>query len=128
MRPVAALVAAALGCSTAPVDAGWYIGGEAGWTDLSDQRAKATIPVIGPRNDRETWAGGYNLGIRGGYAWGPWRVEEEFRYQSNDARKFSGAGATGSAAAYAVMTNILYDLPLHCRSRRTLGRGSARSH
>ena len=123
MRLVAALVAAVLGCSAIPADAGWYIGGEAGWTDLADQPAKATIPVIGPRNDRETWSGGYNLGIRGGYAWGPWRVEDEFRYQSNDARKFSGAAATGSAAAYAVMTNILYDLPLHWPVTPHIGAG-----
>jgi len=88
---------------------GWYIGGEAGWTDLVDEPAKATIPVYGPRDDNETWDDGYALGLRAGYAWESWRLEEEFRYQHAAAATFSRAAASGNATASAAMTNLIYD-------------------
>jgi opacity protein-like surface antigen len=99
--------------------AGWfggsgslYLGGEAGWTALASHNASATIPVIGFRSDTHTWHDGFDVGARAGYAWGPLRIEEEFRYQKNDARKFANSAASGSAAAAAFMTNVIYDLPL----------------
>jgi opacity protein-like surface antigen len=90
---------------------GWYVGGEAGWSSLVDEGEKAVIPVIGPRDDTATWAGGYDLGMRAGYGWGNWRVEEEFRFERNGADTFNGAVASGRASGYAVMSDLLYDLP-----------------
>ena len=92
--------------------AGWYIGGEAGWTHLADQPARARIPVFGPRDDNETWHEGFAVGARIGYAWHGWRLEEEFRTQRNTAATFAGAAARGEAVAYATMTNLIYELPV----------------
>lgn len=91
--------------------AGWYIGGEAGWIALADEPARAMIPVIGQRNDRERWSDGYDFGARAGYGWDNWRLEEEFRFQRNGAATFAGAAATGNGTAYALMTDLLYELP-----------------
>ncbi len=93
----------------APPRSGWYVGGEAGWTHLADEPARATIPVVGPRSDNETWDAGFDVGGRVGYEWGGWRLEEEFRVQRNGAATFSAATATGAAVAYAAMTNLMYD-------------------
>jgi OmpA-OmpF porin, OOP family len=101
----------------------WYVGGEAGWTHLADEPAKAIIPVYGPRSDNEIWNDGFAVGARAGYAWGPWRLEEEFRTQWNGAAKFSNAAASGNAAAYAVMTNLLYDFPTFGRWTMHVGAG-----
>src|SRR5215475_8379190 len=58
----------------------YYIGGQAGWTSLEDQSARATgLPVADARYDS-----GYAIGARGGIEWGPWRIEEEYTYRSND--------------------------------------------
>jgi opacity protein-like surface antigen len=91
---------------------GFYFGGEGGWTELAEHNASATIPIIGFRSDTHTWHDGFNIGARAGYAWGPLRVEEEFRYQKNDAHKFAKAAASGDAGAAAFMTNIIYDIAL----------------
>jgi len=92
-----------------PPKNGWYVGGEAGWTHLADEPARAIIPVFGPRSDNETWDAGFNVGGRVGYAWNGWRLEEEFRAQRDGAATFSRATASGAAAAYAAMTNLIYD-------------------
>src|SRR5579862_4579679 len=92
--------------------ASFYLGGEGGWTTLAEHNASATIPVIGFRSDTHTWHDGFNVGGRAGYAWGPLRVEEEFRYQQNDAHKFAKAAAGGGAEATAFMTNFIYDVAL----------------
>jgi opacity protein-like surface antigen len=125
---VAALVCAAPSfaqTAAVPTEAGggWYIGGEAGWSYLADEPAKAVIPVYGPRSDNETWNDGFALGARAGYRWGRWRLEEEFRAQRNDAATFSGAAANGEAVAYALMTNILYDFPVFDRWTLHVGAG-----
>lgn len=88
---------------------GWYVGGEAGWTRLADEPARAVIPVFGPRSDNERWDAGFNFGARAGYAWNGWRLEEELRIQRNEPATFSGASASGQAVAYAAMTNLIYD-------------------
>ncbi len=90
----------------------FYLGGEAGWTMLASHNASATIPVIGFRSDTHTWHDGFAVGARAGYQWGPLRVEEEFRYQENGARKFAGAAASGNAGAAAFLTNAIYDIEL----------------
>ena len=89
-----------------------YLGGEGGWTALAAHNASATIPVIGFRSDTDTWHDGFNVGARAGYIWGPMRLEEEFRYQRNDAHKFANAAAAGGVEAAAFMTNFIYDVGL----------------
>jgi OOP family OmpA-OmpF porin len=89
-----------------------YFGVEGGYTNLEDQTghivgAGAGVGV-GQRFDD-----GYNVGARAGYEWGPWRLEEEFRFQQNGISRltvgpFAGA-SKGDANAYAFMTNLIYD-------------------
>jgi OmpA-OmpF porin, OOP family len=94
----------------------WYIGGEGGWTSLEDQTGKASLPPVG--SVKEGFDSGYNVGGRLGYEWGPWRFEEEFRYQNNGVKSITDgvpparAPATGTREAYAVMTNAIYDFNL----------------
>ena len=87
----------------------FYLGGEGGWTRLPPGHVSATIPVIGFRNDSVTWTNGINAGVRGGYEWGPWRVEEEVRYQRNSDRKLENSGGNGNFIAVAALTNLIYD-------------------
>jgi len=83
----------------------WYLGGEGGWTDLNDQSDRnATIGSPSANFDS-----GYNIGLRGGYQWGPWRFEEEYSYRKNNLTSFGGVAASGSRRAHAIMTNVLYD-------------------
>ena len=90
----------------------WYFGGEGGWTALDNQTGRLTggAPV------RQSFSDGFNVGVRGGYEWGPWRFEEEFRYQQNGQNRLSIAGVnipvTGDRNAYAVMSNLIYDFNL----------------
>jgi len=101
----------------------YYLGVEGGYTGLED--ASGRIVNSGNRT-RERFDDGYNVGGRAGLEWGPWRFEEEFRFQKNTPRSFSvgglpaglcggTAGCTGKVAttgdrrAYAIMTNAIYD-------------------
>ena len=95
----------------------WYFGGETGWTMLENQTGKTTGGV----KVKESWGDGFSVGARTGYEWGPWRLEEEFRFITNDlqsltlgANKTFGPGGTsiavnGNRDAYAFMTNAIYD-------------------
>jgi OmpA-OmpF porin, OOP family len=88
----------------------FYIGGEAGWTGLSDQTD--TINYMTSYVAR--FYPGFNTGVRGGYEWGPWRFEEEYSYRRNAARDLIGSNSTVSAAggdrhSNSIMTNVLYD-------------------
>jgi OOP family OmpA-OmpF porin len=89
----------------------WYFGGEGGWTMLEDQTGR-----IGPFPIKQTFNDGFNVGARAGYAWGPWRFEEEFRFQQNGQDRLSigpfSVKANGHRDAYAVMSNLLYDFTL----------------
>jgi OOP family OmpA-OmpF porin len=87
----------------------FYLGGEGGWTQLWGEHANATIPVVGHRSDPQTWADGEDFGVRGGYQWGSWRAEEEFRYQRNDDRFLETSGGRGHYIAAALMSNVIYD-------------------
>ena len=117
-------LAMALGCGQAsaqllvlpPGPKVFYFGGEGGWTSLTNETVHTRTFVI----DRQalTLSGttrfnsGYNVGARAGFQWGPWRLEEEYRYQHNQLSGFSGFSNhlfTGSRNANAVMTNFLYD-------------------
>jgi len=91
----------------------WYFGGEGGWTSLENQSGRlniAGIPV------RQSFDDGFNVGARAGYEWGPWRFEEEFRFQQNGQSRF-GVGplnfaVSGNRNAYAFMSNLIYDFTL----------------
>jgi outer membrane protein OmpA-like peptidoglycan-associated protein len=115
MRSSAAAVAALLLAATLPLAGAraqaptFYLGGEGGWTEL--QTRKDRMP-FGP--EHTNWSDGYNVGARAGLEWGPWRFEEEYRYQQNDLSGLSFAGAPlggvrGGREAHAIMTNAIYD-------------------
>jgi len=89
----------------------WYIGGEGGWSSLDNASGTALgLPV------RQNFDDGFNAGLRGGYEWGPLRIEEEFSYRQNGITRASisgvGAAASGNRTAYAFMTNLIYDFSL----------------
>jgi opacity protein-like surface antigen len=54
---------------------------------------------------------GYNVGVRGGYQWGPWRFEEEYSYRRNDVAEFGDSmnGVSGNQHTNSIMSNVLYD-------------------
>jgi OmpA-OmpF porin, OOP family len=92
----------------------WYFGVEGGWSGLEgSQSGPASSPLVGSLS--ETFDSGYNIGVRGGYRWGPLRVEEEFRYQHNAITSITDGvppktvPASGTRTAYALMTNAIYD-------------------
>jgi outer membrane protein OmpA-like peptidoglycan-associated protein len=102
----------ALSCATG-AQAQWYIGGEAGWSDLTDSTDRGGgLPTL-----HKNFDSGYALGVRGGYQMGPWRFEEEYIYHNNDLDRLSTGGTTipgasGTRASHAIMTNVLYDFNL----------------
>jgi OmpA-OmpF porin, OOP family len=89
----------------------WYFGGEGGWTDLeSPQKGGSSLGV----GVSQSFNSGFNAGGRVGYEWGPWRLEEEFRYQQNGIDHacigpFGCAATSGDRDAYAIMSNLIYD-------------------
>jgi OmpA-OmpF porin, OOP family len=97
----------------------FYFGGEGGWTALPDQDFGFSGGEVSPTvSGKEIFNSGYNVGARAGYEWGPWRFEEEFRYQHTGISGFKGSpglpesnGTTfgGSRNGYAIMTNVIYD-------------------
>ena len=63
----------------------WYIGPEGGWTSLSSSNSGTvsgvsftgpnggTFTTPGTANPTRNFNSGFNVGVRGGYQWGPWR-------------------------------------------------------
>jgi len=90
----------------------WYFGGEGGWTSLEKASGPTTSPIT---NFSENFDDDYNIGARVGYEWGPWRAEEEVRYQLNHIPSVTPfpvhatEPADGNRYAYAIMTNLIYD-------------------
>jgi OmpA-OmpF porin, OOP family len=91
----------------------WYFGGEGGWTTLENQTGRLNIAGLGVR---QSFNDGFNVGARAGYEWGPWRFEEEFRFQQNGQSRFGVGPVTvavnGDRNAYAFMSNLIYDFTL----------------
>ena len=113
----------------------WYIGPEGGWTSLTSQ-SQTTSPVTftGPNGGGFTAPGpsgtpnidsGFNVGVRGGVQWGPWRLEEEYSYRNNQLSNNNsfllngpfggqfttpGGHASGQSHANALMTNLIFDV------------------
>src|SRR6266849_327813 len=131
-----AALAVAFGCAEAnaqfafmggPYPVAWYIGPEGGWTSLANQKDKVTTPAFtiggaGPFNTFNTSAkydSGFNVGVRGGFQYGPIRVEEEYSYRHNGLSNlgvFTGPGTnklfTGNRNTNAIMTNFIYDFTI----------------
>jgi OmpA-OmpF porin, OOP family len=105
----------------------FYVGVEGGYTGAEDAHGHV---VGGPGTGfNQRFSDGYNVGARVGYEWGPWRFEEEYRYQENGqngltltnvpaipALGFPGGNVTpattralGDRHANAIMTNAIYD-------------------
>ena len=130
-------VAAAMAFSWAEAQAQWfplpsgpntiYFGVEGGFTAVEDAHGHI---VGGPGTGFNLrFNDGYNVGARAGYEWGPWRFEEEFRFQQTGingltltnvppipALGFPGGNispattrARGDRDVYAIMTNAIYD-------------------
>ena len=97
----------------------WYFGGEGGWTDLNNQTDRG-LPKTAPftafgGKANVHFDNGYNVGLRGGYQWGPWRFEEEYSYRHDTLTSFGGKTPpawTGDRRSHAVMTNAIYDFQL----------------
>ena len=70
---LAAGLAVTAGLCSANADAQLYLGAEGGWTSLTN-----TTDSIAKVSNSRTYNDGYNVGVRGGYQWGPWRFEEEY--------------------------------------------------
>jgi OmpA-OmpF porin, OOP family len=94
-----------------PSGGAWYFGGEGGWTSLETRNGKALGSTF-----EQTSKDGFNVGARAGYAWGPWRFEEEFRFQQEGQQGLTWfgqhVGTNGDHDAYAFMTNLIYDFTL----------------
>jgi OOP family OmpA-OmpF porin len=111
-----------------PFSGAFYLGPEGGWTHLQSQ--SPTVTAIGPTGravvaTRSTsFDAGFNVGVRGGYQWGPWRFEEEYSYRNNNPSNnpiftgtasglsFAGRSTSGSVRSNAIMTNVIYDFTL----------------
>jgi len=91
----------------------WYFGGEGGWTNLESPETGTASTPAGSKHFSQKFDSGFSAGARLGYEWGPWRLEEEFRYQQNGITGATLGGfhapASGNREAYAVMTNLIYD-------------------
>jgi len=86
----------------------WYFGGQTGWSSLDNPTGH-----VGGIHLSENYNAGYGAGVRGGYEWGPWRLEEEFAYAHDGLHSINFGGfstlANGQLNSYAFMTNLLYD-------------------
>jgi outer membrane protein OmpA-like peptidoglycan-associated protein len=114
----------------------WYIGPEGGWTSLNSNNSGTvtgvsftgpnggTFTTPGTANPARNFASGFNVGARGGYQWGPWRLEEEYSYRNNQTdsstltvtgplgNTFTTSGSrhgSGETTSNAIMTNLIYD-------------------
>jgi OmpA-OmpF porin, OOP family len=85
----------------------FYVGGEGGWTWLND-----TDINLRAVSGKEKFDGGPVVGLRAGYEWGPWRLEEEFAYRINPITGVGRIRADGNRTSYGFMTNLMYGIEL----------------
>jgi len=135
-----AALAVAFGCAEANAQFAWmggpypvtyYLGPEGGWTSLANQRTNITTSVpfrvdtvggtsAGPFFNSFTgsarYNSGFNVGVRGGVQYGPWRLEEEYSYRHNNLSQFASfygpafnSAFTGQRNTNGLMTNVIYD-------------------
>ena len=93
-----------------PSGGSFYVGGEGGWTWLNDATLKpsgALVPVLNGTSKKQSFDSGPVLGLRAGYEWGPWRLEEEFAYRINGMNSIGGVNVDGDRTSYAFMTNFM---------------------
>jgi OmpA-OmpF porin, OOP family len=83
----------------------FYVGGEGGWSWLSNADARGGGTTV-----KQRFKGGPAVGLRGGLEWGPLRLEEEFVYRYNEMTSVGGVGVDGDRRSYAFMTNVLFGL------------------
>src|SRR4051795_35376 len=101
---------------TMPSGGSFYVGGEGGWTWLNDSTIKPTgnlstvLNGVANRSRKEHFDGGPVAGLRAGYEWGPWRLEEEFAYRKNHMNSIGNLDVDGTRTSYAFMTNGMYNL------------------
>ncbi|MGH7093820.1 MAG: outer membrane protein [Stellaceae bacterium] len=107
LSALAAALCAPAAEAQAPAASGWYLGGEAGWTDLGSEEAH--LPT---KKDAQAWSDGFAAGVRLGYQFGGLRIEEEFRHATNDLDRIGLHPAEGARDAEMFMTNVLYDFDL----------------
>ena len=62
----------------------WYFGGE---ERLDQPRKHRDRGHSAGTHLGEHFTDGFNVGARAGYEWGPWRFEEEFRFQQQRAEQ-----------------------------------------
>ena len=108
---------------TSPYPNAFYMGIEGGWSALIS--TKTHVP--GRPTARESFEDGdWNyadhlvLGLRAGFQWGPWGIEEEGSYRHNKVFRFADMPFSGSPTrpwdgqrnAYALMTNVIYTYAL----------------
>ncbi len=86
-----------------PANGTWYVGGEGGWTWLND--SDINLRAV---SGKEKFDGGPALGVRVGYEWGSWRLEEEYAYRINGINSVGPFVADGNRTSHAFMTNLLY--------------------
>ena len=140
-----AALAMALGCAEAnaqfawiggPYPVTWYIGPEGGWTSLPNQKVPVATsvpfrvdtvggvsngPFFNSFSGSARYNSGFNVGVRGGVQYGPWRLEEEYSYRHNGLSQFTsfyntiGVGNsafTGNRNTNSLMTNAIYDFTI----------------
>ncbi len=87
---------------------GFYVSGEAGATFQSTQ----DIWGNGVSAHMEPDVGLAILGAGGYRFWDDFRIEEEPSWRRATISKINGGPASGSMSAFAMMTNLVYDIPL----------------
>ena len=93
-----------------PSGGAFYVGGEGGWTGLKDATIKPSgilAPALANTSRKMTFSSGPVVGMRAGYEWGPWRLEEEFAYRFNNINSLGGINLDGDRRSYSFMTNFI---------------------
>jgi|SRR5579872_5348969 len=90
----------------------WYAGAEGGWTNLEDQSARVSGAPAALSSLNQSFDDGFNVGARAGIEMGPWRFEEEYRFQQNGYTSIGGFPVKGDRTGHLIMTNAIYDFGL----------------